>query len=155
MTKSVFFYPENPPEDSVHRTGHLLMGIDTGKFNRLGQLALSALTGAVIVCAALFGGWFFAFIIMRFVGTSMLVGMNYLAWPIAFPLFSFPVIFLLLLVVIPFFRQPYPEILAHKGFLFAVMLPVFLVAMALMLATCPLETGGTLLTDGWKGFSSQ
>ncbi len=120
-----------------------------------GHLLLSALTGAIIICAALFVGWFIGFIIMGAIGKSLLVGMNYLAWPIVFPLFSLPVIFLLMLIIIPIFKQPYPEILGYNRFLFGVLMPIFIIAMVLMFATCPLEQGGTLLTLGWEGFANQ
>ncbi len=92
---------------------------------------------------------------MDAIDKSLLVGMNYLAWPIVFPLFSLPVIFLLMLIIIPVFKQPYPEILSHNRFLFGALLPIFIIAMGLMFATCPLEQGGTLLSVGWDGFSNQ
>ncbi|NIR94927.1 MAG: hypothetical protein GWO08_15055, partial [Gammaproteobacteria bacterium] len=95
----------------------------------------------IIICAALFVGWFIGFIIMGAIGKSLLVGMNYLAWPIVFPLFSLPVIFLLMLIIIPIFKQPYPEILGYNRFLFGVLMPIFIIAMVLMFATCPLEQG--------------
>jgi hypothetical protein len=122
---------------------------------KFADLLLSALTGAILICAALFVGWFIGFILMDFIGKTLLVGMNYLAWPIVFPLFSLPVIFLLMLMIIPMFQQPYPEILAHKSFLFGVLLPIFVVTMGLMFATCPLEQGGTLLSLGRDGFANQ
>ncbi len=131
------------------------MTVNQGKLKNIGQLLLSALTGAIIICAALFVGWFIAFILMGVIGKSLLVGMNYLAWPIAFPLLSFPFIFLLMLIIIPMFRQPFPEILGYNRFLFGILIPTFIIAMTLMLATCPLENGGTLLTTGWDGFASQ
>lgn len=127
------------------------MTIKKSRLKHLGNLFLSAATGAVLICTGLFGGWFISFILMDAVGMALLVGMNYLAWPIVFPLFSFPVVFLLLVIVIPVFKKPYPEILSHKGFLFGVLLPIFIIAIGLMLVTCPLETGGNLLTRGWSG----
>lgn len=129
------------------------MTAETTNLRRLGHLALSALTGAFIIGAALFMGWFVTFIIMDFIGTALLVGMYYLAWPIAFPLFAIPFIFLLLLAIIPMFKQPFPDILGYLPFLFGILIPIFIVAFAVMLATCPLENGGTLLTTGWDGFS--
>lgn len=121
-------------------------------YNRLGHLLLSAATGALLAGAAQFGGWFVAFIIMRLIGKSLMVGMYYLAWPIVFPLLSMPTIFLLMLIVIPLFRQPYPEILAQRSFLFGILIPTVIISMALMFATCPLENGGTLLTTGRDAF---
>lgn len=122
------------------------------KLNTFGHLLLAGLTAALILCAALFVGWFIAFIVMDAIGRTLLVGMYYLAWPIVFPLFAFPALFLLLLAVLPFFKQPYPEILGHGPFLFGLLVPVFVVAMALMLATCPLDAGGTLVSRGWEAF---
>jgi hypothetical protein len=131
------------------------MATEQGKLIHTGHLILSALTSAILVCTGLFGGWLIIFIIMNAAGKALLVGMNYLAWPIAFPLLSFPVIFLLMLIIIPMFRQPYPEILSNKGFLFGILIPTFISAMVLMLVTCPLENGGTVLTTGWDGFNSR
>ena len=121
--------------------------------NKLGQLLLSAATCAALVSVAQFGIWFISFIIMdRLVGRALLVGMNYLAWPIAFPLLSLPVVFPVMLIVIPRFRKPFPEILSHPLFLFGILVPVMMVSTAIMFATCPLENGETLLTSGWNAF---
>ena len=141
-------------ETSQSGPGH---GMDTKRTiaKKFSHLLLSALTGTVIICVALFVGWFIAFIIMDAIGKSLLVGMNYLAWPIAFPLLSFPIIFVLFLVIMPMFKKPYPEILGHNRFLFGILIPVFIFSMVLMLATCPLENGGTLLSTGWDGFANQ
>lgn len=119
----------------------------------LGHLLLSAATGAVLVGVAQFSVWFIAFIIMtRIIGKTLLVGMNYLAWPVVFPLLSMLVIFPLLMIIMPFFRQPYPEILAYPAFLFGILVPTIIISTAVMFAICPLENGGTLLTTGWDAF---
>lgn len=122
------------------------------KLRSYGQLLLAAFTAALLVCAALFVGWFMAFVMMGAIGKSLLVGMYYLAWPIAFPLLAMPVVFLLMLGLIPLFQEPYPKILGHAPFLFGILLPVFLIAMMVMLATCPLDVGGTLLSRGGDAF---
>lgn len=120
---------------------------------KLGHLLLSAATCAILISVVQFGAWFISFIIMtRVIGKALLVGMNYLAWPIVFPLLSWLVVFPLMLIIIPWFRQPFPEILSHRVFLFGILIPAMLVATAMMFATCPLENGGTLLTTGWAAF---
>jgi hypothetical protein len=128
------------------------MDIQSTKKNSGWQLGIAAATSAILVAGSLFGGWFITFIIMRLIGKSLLVGMNYLTWPIVFPLMAFPAIFLLMLFIIPCFRHPYRDILTHRGFVFGVLLPMLLVAILTMLATCPLDNGGTLLTRGWDAF---
>ena len=118
-----------------------------------GHLLLSAATCAIMTSVIQFGIWFISFIIMtRIIGKTLLVGMNYLAWPIVFPLLSLPVTFSLMLVIIPLFQQPYPEILSHSAFLFGILIPTIIVSIAVMFLTCPLENGGTLLTTGWAAF---
>lgn len=120
---------------------------------KLGHLLLSAATCAILTSVAQFAVWFISFIIMtKIIGKALLVGMNYLAWPIAFPLLSLLVVFPILLIVIPFFRQPYPEILSHPAFLFGILIPIMIISIAVMFATCPLENGGTLLTTGRDAF---
>ena len=128
------------------------MAIESQNKNSFWHLALSAVTGAILVAGSLFGGWFLSFIIMRFVGKSLLVGMNYLAWPIVFPIMVFPVAFLLFFFTIPLYRHPYRNILENRWFLFGELLPILFIALALMFATCPLDIGGTLLTRGWEAF---
>jgi hypothetical protein len=121
--------------------------------NKLGHLLLSAATCAILTSVAQFGIWFISFIIMtRVIGKALLVGMNYLAWPIAFPLLSLLVVFPVMLIIIPLFRQPFPDILSHPGFLFGILIPTMMISIAIMFATCPLENGGTLLTTGWDAF---
>lgn len=123
------------------------------KLKKPRALLLSAATCAVLVSAAQFVAWFAGFIIMtRLAGKALLVGMNYLAWPIAFPLLSLLVVFPIMLFVIPFFRQPFPEILSHAAFLFGILIPTMIISIAVMFATCPLENGGTLLTTGREAF---
>ena len=125
----------------------------SGTMKNLGHLLLSAATCAILTSVAQFGIWFISFIIMtKIIGKALMVGMNYLAWPIAFPLLSFPIIFLIMLIIIPFFRQPYPGILAHSAFLYGILLPTIIISTAVMFATCPLENGGTLLTTGRDAF---
>lgn len=128
------------------------MSAKPAKLKIFSHLLLAAFTAALLICAALFVGWLIAFVIMGIIGKSLLVGMYYLAWPIVFPLFALPAVFLLLLGLIPLFKQPFPEILGHGPFLFGILLPMFLIAMALMLATCPLDAGGTLLSRGGQAF---
>jgi len=119
----------------------------------LGHLLLSAATCAILTSVAQFGVWFISFVIMtKIIGKTLLVGMNYLAWPIAFPLLSLLVVFPIMLFVIPFFRQPFPEILSHPAFLFGILIPTMIISIAVMFATCPLENGGTLLTTRREAF---
>lgn len=121
--------------------------------NKLGHLLLSAATCAILTSVAQFGIWFIGFIIMtRVIGKALLVGMNYLAWPIYFPLLSLLVVFPVMLIIIPLFRQPFPDILSHPAFLFGLLIPTIIISIAIMFATCPLENGGTLLTSGWDAF---
>lgn len=121
--------------------------------NKLGHLLLSAATCAILTSVAQFGIWFIGFIIMtRVIGKALLVGMNYLAWPIVFPLLSLLVVFPVMLIIIPLFRQPFPDILSHPVFLFGLLIPTIIISIAIMFATCPLENGGTLLTTGWDAF---
>ena len=121
--------------------------------NKLGHLLLSAATCAILVSVAQFGVWFISFIIMtRVIGKALLVGMNYLAWPVAFPLLSLLVIFPVMLIIIPLFQKPFPDILSHPAFLFGILVPTMVISIAIMFATCPLENGATLLTAGWDAF---
>jgi hypothetical protein len=119
----------------------------------LGHLLLSAATCAILVSVVQFGVWFISFIIMdRLIGKALLVGMNYLAWPVVFPLLSMMVIFPVMLFIIPLFRKPFPDILSYRIFLFGVLIPTMMISSAIMFATCPLENGQTLLTSGWDAF---
>lgn len=121
--------------------------------NKLAHLLLSAATCALLVSVAQFGTWFISFIIMtRLVGKALLVGMNYLAWPVVFPLLSILAVFPFMLVIIPLFRKPFPDILSHRAFLFGILIPTMVISIAIMFATCPLENGRTLLTSGWDAF---
>lgn len=121
--------------------------------NKLGHLLLSAATCAVLVSVAQFVLWFVGFIIMtRLIGKALLVGMNFLAWPIVFPLLSLLVIFPVMLIIIPLFRKPFPDILSYSVFLFGILIPTTVISIAIMFATCPLENGETLLTSGWDAF---
>ena len=121
--------------------------------NKLGHLLLSAATCAILVSVAQFGIWFISFIIMtRLIGKALLVGMNYFAWPIVFPLLSLLVIFPVMLIIIPLFRKPFPDILSHPGFLLGILIPAMIISTAIMFATCPLENGATLMTTGWDAF---
>ncbi len=118
----------------------------------LRYLGLAAASGALLISGALFIAWFLAFAVMGLIGHSLLVGMNYLVWPIIFPIMAFPVFFLLLLPLVPLFKRPYRDLLAMPRFHFAGLLPIFLLALAIMLASCPLDIGGTLLTRGLGAF---
>jgi len=122
------------------------------KDDNLLDLGLAAAAGALLVAGVLFGGWFASFALMGLVGHSLLVGMNYLVWPIIFPLMAFPVVFLLLMPIVRLLRRPYRGLLSQPGFYLGVLLPITLLALALMLATCPLDSGGTFLTRGWGAF---
>lgn len=113
---------------------------------------LVAATGALLVTAVMFGGWFASFALMEVIGHSLLVGMNYLVWPIIFPMMAFPVVFLFLIPVIRLFRPPYRQLLSQPKFHLGALLPIALLALALMLATCPLDIDGTFLTRGWEAF---
>ena len=120
---------------------------------KLRHLLLSATTCAILVSVVQFGVWFISFIIMdRLIGKALLVGMNYLAWPVVFPLLSMMVIFPVMLMIIPLFRKPFPDILSYRTFLFGVLIPTMMISSAIMFATCPLENGETLLTSGWDAF---
>lgn len=124
----------------------------TRKDNSLLDLGLVAASGAGLVAGVLFGGWFVSFALMGLAGHSLLVGMNYLVWPIIFPMMAFPTVFLLLIPIARLFRRPYRQLLSLPKFHLGVLLPTALLALALMLATCPLDSGGTFLTRGWGAF---
>ncbi len=120
---------------------------------KLGHLLLSAATCAILTSVVQFGVWFITFIIMdRLIGKALLVGMNYLAWPVVYPLLSLLVVFPVMLIIIPLFGKPFPDILSYRTFLFGILIPTMMISSAIMFATCTLETGKTLLTSGWDAF---
>jgi len=118
------------------------------------KLPAAAAIAAGGVCAAQFGLWMASFAVMSLFGVYLLTGMYFLAWPIVFPIFTFPAVFLIFMLIIPIFRQPYLSVLADYRFWVAVAIPILLVAFMLMVATCPLEIGGNLWTRGLEAFAT-
>lgn len=118
------------------------------------KLLAAAAIAAAGVCAAQFGLWMVFFAATSLFGVYLLTGMYFLAWPIVFPIYTFPIVFLLFLVIIPIFHKPYLHVLADYRFWAAVAVPVLLVAFTLMIATCPLEIGGNLWTRGFEAFGT-
>lgn len=118
-----------------------------------GKLAAGAFAGTLQVAAGLFIGWFVAFALMGVIGHSLLVGMYYLAWPIVFPIVATPAVFALLFVLLWQRPDGGPRTLVQRRFQLRVMLPLVLLGVLVMLATCPLDIGGTLLTRGREAFS--
>jgi hypothetical protein len=116
------------------------------------KLMTAAAIGAASVCAAQFCLWMVFFAVTSLLGVYLLVGMYFLAWPIVFPICTFPVVFLVFLVIIPMFRKPHLKVLAGYQFWTAVVIPMMLVAFAVMVATCPLDIGGNLWTRGFEAF---
>ncbi len=111
----------------------------------MGALLLATMRGTLTVCAGLFGGWMVFFAVGSRFDFAPPVGMNYLAWPIVFPLAAALPIALLLALLLSRAGPPYAAVLQRPRFRWAVLLPVWLVAFAAMLLSVPLETGGTLL----------
>jgi len=118
------------------------------------KLPAAAAIAAAGVCAAQFGLWMASFAVMSLFGVYLLTGMYFLAWPIVFPIFTFPAVFLIFMLIIPIFRQPYLNVLADYRFWVAVAIPILLVAFMLMVSTCPLEIGGNLWTRGLEAFAT-
>jgi hypothetical protein len=118
------------------------------------KLLMVAAIGAGSVCVSQFGLWLIFFAVTSLFGVYLLTGMYYLAWPIVFPIFAFPVVFILLLIIIPMLRKPYLGVLTGYPFWITVILPVILIAFTIMVATCPLETGENLWTQGFEAFGT-
>jgi magnesium-transporting ATPase (P-type) len=139
-------------------SGRLLMlhsRMDNGSRSNsrsFGALIAAAGYGTAIIVVWLFAGWFMSFVIMRFVGTYLLVGMCFLAWPVVFPIFAAPPSFLALACTIPLFPGHYRGVLGNRRFILFVFLPLVLASLLIMLATCPLDIGGSFLSRGWKAF---
>jgi hypothetical protein len=118
------------------------------------KLLMVAVIGAGSVSASQFGLWLFLFAAMSFFGVYLLTGMYFLAWPIVFPIFTFPVVFTLLLIIVPLFRKPYLGLLTGYHFWMVVIVPIILVAFTAMVMTCPLDIGGNLWTRGFEAFGT-
>ncbi|MDX1594237.1 MAG: hypothetical protein R3298_08310 [Gammaproteobacteria bacterium] len=107
---------------------------------------LAATAAATLqVCAGLFAGWLVFFVLADAVDRAPPVGMYYLAWPIAFPILAALPLAVVLVPLLARAGPPYMAALRRARFRWGVLLPVGLVAFAVMVLTCPLETGGTLL----------
>jgi hypothetical protein len=115
------------------------------------DLLVATLRGALGICAGLFGGWMIFFAVGSRLDFAPPVGMYYLAWPIAFPLFAALPLAVLVALLLRFAGPPYRAALRRPRFRWGALLPLGLVAFAVMLLTCPLETGGTLLDRLWPG----
>ena len=118
------------------------------------KLLAAAAIAAAGVCSAQFALWMVFFAATSLIGVYLLTGMYFLAWPIVFPIYAFPVVFLLFLVIIPIFHKPYMHVLAGCRFWTAVAMPIILVAFTVMVATCPLDIGGNLWTRGFEAFGT-
>jgi len=130
------------------------MGRQQKKDKSVWKLLAAAAIAAAGVCAAQFALWMVFFAATSLIGVYLLTGMYFLAWPIVFPIYTFPMAFLLFLFIIPIFRKPYLQVLAGFRFWTVVAIPIILVAFTLMIATCPLEIGGNLLTRGFEAFGT-
>jgi len=130
------------------------MGQQIQKGKSFWKLPAAAATAAASVCAAQFGLWMAFFAVTSLFGVYLLTGMYFLAWPIVFPIFTFPAVFLIFMFIIPIFRKPYLSVLADYRFWTAVAVPILLVAFMVMVATCPLEIGGNLWTRGFEAFAT-
>jgi hypothetical protein len=118
------------------------------------KLLTAAAVGAVAVCTAQFALWMVFFAVTSLFGVYLLTGMYFLAWPIVFPTCTFPVVFLLLLIILPLLRKPYLRLLNGYHFWVTIIIPVVLVAFTVMVATCPLDIGGNLWTRGFEAFGT-
>jgi len=118
------------------------------------KLLMAAVIGAVSVSVSQFGLWLIFFAVTSIFGVYLLTGMYFLAWPIVFPICTFPVVFILLLIIIPMFRKPYLEILTGYPFWLTVIMPIILIAFTIMVVTCPLDIGGNLWTRGFEAFGT-
>ena len=116
-----------------------------------GKLLLISGSMTFLWLAGLFGGWMISFAVMNVFSINFLVGMNYLVWPIVFPLFSVLPIFILLSILIPLFPGGYLNVFKNKTFL-VVVTTLMLLSLLIMFVTCPLDIGGTLLTQGLNAF---
>ena len=114
----------------------------------------AAAVGAASVCAALFALWLVFFAATSLFGIYLLTGMYFLAWPIVFPICTFPVVFLLLLVILPLLRKPYLQVLSGYHFWLTIILPLVMAAFTVMVFTCPLDIGGNLWTRGFEAFGT-
>lgn len=111
----------------------------------MGKLLLATLLATLTVLAGLFGGWMLFFALLSRSDWAPQVGMYYLAWPIVFPLFAALPLAVVLAIALGVTGPPYLESLRRPRFTWGVLLPIGAVAFAIMLLTCPLESGGTLL----------
>jgi len=111
----------------------------------MGNLLAAILFGTATICAGLFGGWLLFFALFSRLDLVPPVGMYYLAWPIVFPLFAALPVAVLLTLLLVRAGPPYIQALRRPAFTWGVLLPVGAIAFVIMLLTCPLETGGTLL----------
>lgn len=127
-------------------------GALSGPHRRTSRLLQATSLATFSVLVGLFGGWFLAFFLMGWIVKSLPVGMNYLAWPIVFPLLAAPFIFVTLGFVIHAWPGEYMATLSLRRFQLMVIVPVASLALILMLATCPLDTGGTFMSRGWEAF---
>ena len=130
------------------------MGQPLKKGKSFWKLLAAAAIGAGGVCMAQFALWMVFFAVTSLFGIYLLTGMYFLAWPIVFPICTFPVAFALLLIILARVRKPYLRVLSNYRFWVAIILPVVLVAFAVMVATCPLDIGGTLWTRGFEAFGT-
>jgi len=109
------------------------------------DLLVATLRGTLQICAGLFGGWLIFFAVASRLDFAPLVGMYYLAWPIAFPLLAALPLALPVALLLRIAGPPYRAALRRPRFRWGVLLPIGIAAFAVMLLTCPLESGGTLL----------
>jgi hypothetical protein len=130
------------------------MGQQQRKDKSFWKLLAAAAIGAAGVCAAQFGLWMVFFAVTSLFGVYLLTGMYFLAWPVVFPIYTYPAAFLLFLFIIPKLRRPYLTVLTGYRFWAVVVIPVVLVAFTLMVATCPLDIGGNLWTRGFEAFGT-
>jgi hypothetical protein len=130
------------------------MGQQLKKDKSLWKLLTAAAVGAGSVSVSLFGLWLVFFAATSMLGVYLLTGMYFLAWPIVFPVYTFPAAFLLLLIILPLLRKPYLQVLSEYHFWLAIILPFVIVSFTVMVFTCPLDIGGNLWTRGFEAFGT-
>ena len=85
----------------------------------------------------------------------LLVGMNYLAWPIVFPIMAALPLWALMFALAPLAGRMGPLGVRSRRFMLTVLLPVALLTLGVMLVTAPLDTSGTWWSEGAAGFGRE
>lgn len=101
----------------------------------------------------LLGGWLLSFAVMNLFDTFLPVGMNYLAYPFLFIPLAMGYTFIIFMLFIPLMKISYDDVIKNKFVWIYIIAPLMVTLLVLMLATCPLDTGGTFLSRGWEAFT--